>query len=319
MIFHKKNKRTASPLCEISYKVGKLYRVRTAVTEACNLGMTTPSKNSLELWHQRLGHLNVQDVKKLSTEKMVDGLIIENSHAPTVSCEGCCLGKQSRVPFPKNSSSKKENILDLVHSDVCGPLNIVSVGGSLYFTTLIDDHSNFVWIYMLKHKSDFLDVFMEWIVMVENQTERKVKEFRSDNGGEYVAKEFKTVCKERGIALQPTVPYTPQQNGVAERMNRTIMESVRATLYHLKLPLSLWAEAANTTVYLRNMSPTSSLKGVTPFEKLLGVKPNVGHLKVFGFTAYAHIPDQKRRKLESLSDIPRELRDIRYTFQKTKR
>ena len=279
-------------------KVGNLYRVRTAVAESCNLSVSTPSKNSLELWHLRLGHLNIQDVKKLSTEKMVEGLTIENSRVSIANCEGCCLGKQSRLPFPKKSSKKKDNVLDLVHSDVCGPLNIASVGGSLYFTTLIDDHSNFLWVYMLKQKSDFLDVFMEWIAMIENQTERKVKEFRSDNGGEYVSKEFKKVCKERGIALQPTIPYTPQQNGVAERMNRTIMENVRATLYHLNLPLSLWAEAVSTIVYLRNMSPTSSFKGVTPFEKLFAVKPNVGHLRVFGCTAYAHVPDQKRRKLD---------------------
>ena len=280
-------------------KVGKLYRVRTGVVaESCNLTVSNPSKNSLELWHLRLGHLNVQDVKRLSTEKMVEGLTVENSRAPVANCEGCCLGKQSRLPFPRKPSEKKENVLDLVHSDVCGPLNVTSVGGSRYFTTLIDDHSNFVWVYMLKQKSDFLDVFMEWIAKIENQTERKVKMFRSDNGGEYVSQDLKNVCKDRGITLQPTIPYTPQQNGVAERMNRTIMENVRATLYHLNLPLSLWAEAVNTIVYLRNMSPTSSFKGVTPFEKLFGVKPNVGHLRVFGCTAYAHVPDQKRQKLD---------------------
>ena len=280
------------------HKEGKLYKVITA-SVSCNFTNTcvTSQLSSLNLWHLRLGHLNNQDVKKLCSEKMVKGLNVNPKDVPS-DCEGCYLGKQSRLPFPKKSSGKKAKILDLVHSDVCGPMSVPSVGGSIYFSTFIDDHSNFTWVYMLKQKSEVGGVFLEWLTMVENLTEKRLKEFRSDNGGEYIAHYFTDLCKDRGIALQPTIPYTPQQNGVAERMNRTIMDNVRATLYHAKLPVFLWAEAVATIVYLRNLCPTSSFKGVTPYERFFCVKPDVGHLRVFGCTAFVHVPDTKRKKLD---------------------
>ena len=280
------------------HKEGKLYKVNTA-SQSCNFSASSDG-NSLTLWHLRLGHLNNQDVKKLSNENMVKGLKVNSKDAPA-DCEGCLLGKQTRLPFPKKSSGKKAQILDLVHSDVCGPMSVPSVGGSLYFVTLIDDHSNFTWVFMLKQKSAVSGVFLEWLIMVETLTEKRLKEFRSDNGGEYVSNYFSEICKERGISLQPTIPYTPQQNGVAERMNRTIMDNVRATLYHAKLPLFLWAEAVATVVYVRNVCPTSSFKGVTPHERFFSVKPDVGHLRVFGCTAFVHVPDEKRRKLDAKS------------------
>ena len=284
------------------HKVGKLYRLSTVSPEeySCNGATATGNPNSLSLWHLRFGHLNTQDVKKLASQNMVEGLDI-NPKDVAENCEGCLLGKQSRNPFPKNSSGKKEGVLQLIHSDVCGPLSVTSVGGSVYFVTYTDDYSNYLWVYMLKQKSDVPKTFIEWLTLVENQTDKRVKEFRSDNGGEYISNCFTTICKERGIATQPTIPYTPQQNGVAERMNRTILDNVRATLYYAKLPLYLWAEAVATVVYCRNRSPTSSLKGVTPFERFFTVKPNVEHLRVFGCTAYVLIPDEKRRKLDPKS------------------
>ena len=280
------------------HREGKLYKVNTA-SQSCNFSAAS-DENSLTLWHLRLGHLNNQDVKKLSNENMVKGLKVNSKDVPA-DCEGCLLGKQSRLPFPKKSSGKKAKILDLVHSDVCGPMSIPSVGGSLYFVTFIDDHSNFTWVFMLKQKSAVSGVFLEWLIMVETLSEKRLKEFRSDNGGEYVSNYFSEICKERGISVQPTIPYTPQQNGVAERMNRTIMDNVRATLYHAKLPLFLWAEAVATIVYIRNVCPTSSFKGVTPHERFYSVKPDVGHLRVFGCTAFVHVPDEKRRKLDAKS------------------
>ena len=134
--------------------------------------------------------------------------------------------------------------------------------------------------------------------MAENFSGRRLKKFRSDNGGEYIGENFKKYLKQRGILTEPTVPYTPQQNGKAERMNRTILDNVRAMLYHANLPLYLWAEAVSTVVYLRNRSPTSSFKGATPYERWHGVKPNVEHLRVFGCNVYVHVPAEKRKKLD---------------------
>ena len=129
-------------------------------------------------------------------------------------------------------------------------------------------------------------------------TEHRVKILRSDNGGEYESKEFAEYCKSRGIRRETSVPYTPQQNGVAERMNRTLMEAVRSMLHHAKLPQKFWAEAVSTAVYLRNQSPTVQLKEKTPFECFHKRKPEAYHLKVFGCNSYVHVPDEKRSKLD---------------------
>ena len=278
---------------EIGHKHGKLWKLNNIAT--CCFGCT--DVNSLTLWHLRFGHLNNNDVKRLYSDKMVEGMSVD-SKSLDEHCEGCALGKQSRYPFPKNSPKKTNDVLELVHSDVCGPMNIASVGGSLYFLTFKDDYSNFTWVYMLKKKSEVLEKFLEFLALAENFTGKRLKRIRTDNGGEYTSEEFIKYCKQRGVIKQLTIPYTPQQNGVAERLNRTIMENVRSMLYHSNLPLYLWAEAVATVVYLRNMSPTSSFKGETPYERWYGVKPNVDHLRIFGCNVYVHIPDEKRRKLD---------------------
>ena len=181
-------------------------------------------------------------------------------------CEGCALGKHTRYPFPKNGSNKTKEVLELVHSDVCGPMNKVSVGGSVYYVTFVDDYRKFTWLYMMKKKNEVLSKFREFMALVENITGKQLKKIRKDNGGEYTSEEFIEFCKQRDIIKEQTIPYTPQQNGVAERMNRTIMDNVRAMLYHSKLPLYLWAEAVATEVYLRNRRPTSSLRGILPIK-----------------------------------------------------
>ena len=128
-----------------------------------------------------------------------------------------------------------------------------------------------------------------------------IKSLRSDNGGEYTSKEFDTFCKNRGIHRQFSNPYTPEQNGVSERFNRTMIESARSMLYHAKLPLEFWAEAVNTAVYIRNRSPTTSLNYGTPYECWFGSKPDVSHMRVFGSQCFVHIPDDQRRKLDAKS------------------
>ena len=125
-----------------------------------------------------------------------------------------------------------------------------------------------------------------------------VKSLRSDNGGEYSSTAFQTFCAEKGISRQLTNPYTPEQNGVSERLNRTIMEAVRSMLIHSNLPLSFWAEAVQCAVYAHNRSPTSALHDATPFECWFGVKPDISNMRVFGCVCYYHVPDPQRQKLD---------------------
>ena len=185
-----------------------------------------------------------------------------------------------------------------MHSDVCGRLEAKSLSGAEYFVTFIDDKSSYVWIYILKNKSVVLKIFLEWKSMVEKSSGEKIKTLRSDNGGEYTSKEFEYYLKKNGIRHERTVPKTPEQNGVAERMNRTLVETVRAMLSDSKLPKKFWVEALSTASYVRNRSPTTAVKAMTPYEVWKGYKPNVNHLRIFGCSAYAHIPKDERSKTD---------------------
>ena len=143
---------------------------------------------------------------------------------PKHVCKGCVLGKMQRFAFPKDGSARVTQKLQLIHSDLCGPMRTPFIGNSLYFVTFIDDFSRFCWVYPLKEKSGVFAVFQHFVSMVENQTSYKVQSLRTDRGGEYMSNAFKDFLAHKGIKHQCTMPYTPQQNGVAERKNRSLME-----------------------------------------------------------------------------------------------
>ena len=184
--------------------------------------------------------------------------------------ESCILGKQKRVTFVKTGKTPKAQKLELVHSDVFGPTPVSSLGGKNYYVTFIDDSTRKVWVYFLKNKSDVFDTFKIWKSAVENETDLKVKCLKSDNGGEYISKEFVDYCAKQGIKMIKTVPGTPQQNGVAERMNRTLNERARSMRLNAGLPKTFWADAVNTAAYLINRSPCVPLDFKLPEEMWQG-------------------------------------------------
>ena len=175
-------------------------------------------------------------------------------------CEECILGKQKRVNFQTSGRTPRKEKLELVHSDIWGPTTTVSIGGKHYFVTFIDDHSRKVWVYFLKKKSEMFEAFRRWKAMVENETALRVKKLRTDNGGEYEDTRFKKFCYEHGIRMERTVPGTPQHNGVAERMNRTLTERARSIRTQSGLQKQFWAEAVNTIAYLINRGPSVPLE-----------------------------------------------------------
>ena len=212
-------------------------------------------------------------------------------------CEGCVEGKMHRHPFNRVGEIRSSEKLQLVHSDVCGPMHTESFGGQKYFVTFIDDFSRccaVYFMYFMKQKSEVLEKFKEFEAITTNESSRSIIKLRTDNGGEYVSQE-----KSKGIQHELTVPHSPEQNGVAERMNRTLTESARAMIAHANLLMhDYWAEAIATAVYVKNRGPTTAFEiDTTPYERLCGKKPDVTHLKVFGCIAYAHVPDTQRRKL----------------------
>jgi hypothetical protein len=247
-----------------------------------------------ELWHRRLSHIHYRALPML--RKMVTGLPkIQIQHEGI--CKGCALGKNVKGSFP-SSDNRSKKILELIHLDVCGPMIVASLNGYFYYVLFIDDHSRKTWIYFLKNKDGVLAKFQEFKAQVENLTGRKIKVLRSDNGGEYTSKEFINFCIEAWIKRELTVMYNPQQNGVVERKNRTIIEATKAMIHDQILPMTLWAETCMTAVYVQNRSPHQILKNITPKEAFTKVKPKIGHFRIFGCSVYLHVPKEKRFKLE---------------------
>jgi transposase InsO family protein len=164
------------------------------------------------LWHERMGHIGEKGLRAMQRKGMVEGF--PECGLEVDFCEHCIYGKQSRVRFP-SGATRENGILELVHSDVFGPVTVPSLGGSLYYVSFIDDFSRKTWIYFLRKKSEVFERFKEFKALVENQTEKRIKVLRTDNGGEFCGKEFDQFCKQCGIACQNTTPYTPQQNGVS--------------------------------------------------------------------------------------------------------
>ena len=251
------------------------------------------------LWHLCFGHLHYGGLKELAKKGMVHGL--PDMDYTKQFCEGCVIGKQARNSFPKRAEYRARNLLELIHTDICGPITPSSFGGKRYFITFIDDLTRKTWVYFLKEKSEAFETFKRFKAMVEKTTGNHIKALRSDRGGEYMSTIFTSFCDEQGIKRFLTSPYSPQQNGVAERKNRTILDMVWSMLKSKNMPKEFWAEAVQCAVYVQNRCPHAKLAEQTPQESWSGIKPTVSHLKVFGSMAYAHVPDQRRTKLDDKS------------------
>ena len=279
----------------VAPKIGNLYFLDC--TPSLPEVNTAVNESKEEIWHRRLGHLGEKSLYKLARNKLVDGFDYDVSKKIDF-CEPCVQGKIHKLQFPGTGRKRAEEPLGLVHSDVCGKINALSLSGAEYFLTFIDDKTHYVWVYVLKNKHEVYQKFLEWKVLVERSSGYKLKTLRTDNGGEYTSTEFEDYLRKEGIIHEYTIPKTPQQNGVSERLNRTLVETVRSMLADSKLPQKFWAEALSTAVYLVNRSPTTTLEDMTPYEAWTGRKPSVNHLKVFGCSAYMHIPKDERKKLD---------------------
>ncbi|KAG6469823.1 hypothetical protein ZIOFF_070754 [Zingiber officinale] len=195
-------------------------------------------------------------------------------------CEGCAFGKQHRLPFPKGVSWRAKEKLELIHTDVCGPMDTLSHAQNRYFILFIDDHTRMTWVYFMRQKSEVFMIFKKFKSLVEKQSGCFIKTLRSDRGKEYTSKEFHNFCEDEGVERQLTVRYTPQQNGVTERKNQTIVEMAKSMMHEKGLPKIFWAEAVYTAVYLSNRCPTTAIPNKTPFEAWSGRRPSVNHLKL---------------------------------------
>ncbi|KAL2251361.1 UNVERIFIED_CONTAM: Retrovirus-related Pol polyprotein from transposon TNT 1-94 [Sesamum indicum] len=242
--------------------------------------------DSTTLWHKRLGHISQKGLDFLKK----GGILSENIEKLDF-CDDCVLGKHHKMHFPASPSpnpSMSTYILDYVHADVWGPSNVPTHGGNRYFLSIMDNFSRKVFVFLMKHKSEVFEKFEKWRVLVENQTGKMLKSLRTDNGLEFCNQSFSEMCDKHDIKKHKTSPYTPQQNGVVERMNRTLLDKVRCLLVSFGLPKTFWGEAVLTAAHLINMSPSVPLLGKTPEHVWNGKIPDLSALRVFGCAAFVH-------------------------------
>ncbi|KAK8685866.1 hypothetical protein V6N13_124899 [Hibiscus sabdariffa] len=190
----------------------------------------------------------------------------------------------TKAPF-SGKGERASDLLGLIHSDVCGPMNTQARGGFQYFITFTDDFSRYGYIYLMRHNSEALERFKEFKNEVHNQQGKSIKALRSDREGEYLSQDFDELLKECGIVSKLTPPGTPQWNGESERRNRTLLDMVRSTMSHTDLPTSFWGYALETTAFTLNRVPSKSVQKI-PHEMWTGKRPDMSFIKVWGCKAY---------------------------------
>lgn len=247
-------------------------------------------------WHRRLGHRDINVLQKISRQELAIGFKLVECGVDE-KCECCLEAKLTRSPFPSATEKKTTKILELLHTDVCGPISPPSYGGHRYVMTLIDDYSGYTRVYLMKQKSEAEIKIKQFVAEMGTRFGRKPQVIRSDRGGEYTGNALLNFYKQQGITPEFTVPYSPQQNGKAERKNRSLIEMTRCLIGDSQLDKRFWGEAILTANYLQNRLPSESVER-TPYELWMGRKPNYSNLKRFGCQAWVQTPSVKRSKLD---------------------
>lgn len=212
-------------------------------------------------------------------------------------CDVCMKGKQTRQQFKTIPDERKpKRILECISSDVVGPMNPETFDGKRYFVTFIDHYSHFGSCFLIRNKSEVTEIFKKYNAQVTSKFGSKIERLRCDNGGEYVSKELQKFCQDEGIHIQYTIARNPEQNGVAERYNRTILDKARCLIFDSKLSNDMWGEAVRTAIYLTNRTKTRVLPNdKIPAELWFGKHPDLNKIKLFGCTAYNYVPKEDRK------------------------
>lgn len=246
-------------------------------------------------WHKRLGHVNESYMTKDAVQSII-------GHVNKFCCETCLKNKSTRI-ISRVAPAKSQRPLEKIHSDLAGPITPTSLGGHKYVITFTDDYSRFSWVYLTKEKSNCFEAFKIFKKNVENEFNQKIAFLHCDNGGEYSSNEFKRFAQHEGIQIQYTVPYSPEQNGVSERLNRTLFDMTRCFLNDsATLIKPLWAELVKTSCYIKNRLPSSTNATFkSPFEMLYNRQPTVDHLRIIGSECFCHKTGKITEKLAERS------------------
>ncbi|CAM8930983.1 unnamed protein product [Rhodiola kirilowii] len=272
-----------------------LYQIRCSPT-ITSLSATS-TKDNLTLWHYRLGHVSIKNL----AENFKDHITSAACNKKYFHCDICPLAKQTRLQFP-NSTTHSTHIFELVHGDIWGPFHTPTVSGARYFLTLVDDFSRTTWTFLLKAKHEAADVILQYFRMVNNQFDRKIKFFRTDNGAEFFSNSVTQFLAQAWCIHQSSCVYTPQQNGIVERKHRHLLEVARALKFQAALPDIFWGECVLTATYVINRLPSGLLHGKTPYELLFNKAPSYDHMRVFGCLCYSTTVSAGRTKFEPRAD-----------------
>ena len=274
---------------------GKLYLVDFAKEEA-GLDACLIAKTSMGwLWHRRLAHVGMKNLHKLLKGEHVIGLT--NVHfEKDRPCAACQAGKQVGGAHHSKNVMTTSRPLELLHMDLFGPVAYLSIGGSKYGLVIVDDFSRFTWVFFLQDKSETQGTLKRFLRRAQNEFELKVKKIRSDNGSEFKNLQVEEFLEEEGIKHEFSAPYTPQQNGVVERKNRTLIDMARTMLGEFKTPERFWSEAVNTACHAINRVYLHRLLKKTSYELLTGNKPNVSYFRVFGSKCYILVKKGRNSK-----------------------
>ncbi|GJT30548.1 retrovirus-related pol polyprotein from transposon TNT 1-94 [Tanacetum coccineum] len=266
---------------------------------ACFFAKASESVNWL--WHKRLSHLNFKNINKLAKQNKVLGLpsLVYSKDKPCTTCEK---GKHHRASFKTKQNFSIRKCLHLLHMDLFGPVSPMSINHEKYTLVIVDEYSRYTWVYFLRKKSQAPEMIMSFIRMVENQNDVKVKQIRTDNGTEFRNHELESFCDEKGISQNFSSPYTPKQNGVAERRNRTLIEAARTMLNGLVLSKHFWTDAIRTACYTQNRSIIVKRHNKTSYEIFRERIPDINYFHMFGCPVFIHNHKDHLGKFDAKAD-----------------
>ncbi|XP_073019471.1 uncharacterized protein [Primulina eburnea] len=256
----------------------------------------------LDLWYQKLGHVNFKTLRKLCKYDAVRGMPNLSSSTPYI-CRDCKKGKQTRVSHPVLPSSGTTRCLELLHMDLMSPMEVESFGGKKYSLVCVDDFSRFSWISFIREKSDTFDVFKQLIVRITNFQILKVRRKKTEHGKEFENSSFSSFCDKKGISHEFSAPKTPQQNEIVERKNRTLQKMARMMLTSKCISKRFWAEALNIACHISNRVYLRIGSTMTSYDEIImGKKPNLKYFHVFGCVCYVLNDMDQLTKFDSKSD-----------------
>ncbi|PLW33189.1 hypothetical protein PCANC_23529 [Puccinia coronata f. sp. avenae] len=239
--------------------------------------LSRTEENPLTVWHNRLGHARTARIREAIGDSNLKGTLV---------CDACLTGKMTKLPF-KGHFSETEAPMQVIHGDLVGPISPASNGGGRYFLTLVDQHTGFIHVKVLKEKSDATSAIIQFKSLYEKQTGNAMKKLVTDGGGEFCNNTLGEILAKEGIQHNIAPPYTPQHNGVAERANRTIIDMTRCILLHAKMSAEWWGDAVVAAAMTTNCLPSLSKSKKSPVKLFLKLSPSINFLKPFGCHAWA--------------------------------